>query len=671
TNATKYCIIELPINKNVNSKVKFKIDTGASVNIISVVYLRNCEIDLSKIVRNSDSLVTYTGHKIPIVGKIYIDVKFENKLHRNLEFYVVEGKNDSILGLQSSIKLGMVKIHDQVEMKSINVITENVQHDYAQLIKKYDIFNGIGKLNKPYHIEIKENVTPKVNPIRNVPFALQQDFCKYLDDLQKLKIIEKVKGKQLVMTDTLSRLNETKEFNDQLNLEEQVCLIEKNVKVSDTKIEQLATSTNNDKNLKIIKNYINNGWPKSLNKVPSQLKPYYKLRSEITLGSKGLIYMGQRIIIPTEWQNKILSDIHVGHLGIQKCILKARNCVYWPNINQHIENLVNRCSMCNKYANSNTKEPLKSHQIIKSPWKKLGIDLYELYSETYLIVVDYYSKYPEICSLNHDLTAKNVINKLKSIFARHGIPYLVVSDSGSQFISKEFQTFANEWNFKSIIASPHHQQSNGLAERTIQSLKKMIKKCSDNKEDIYLALLSFRNTPVVNTYSPSQILMSRHLRDHLPIYDKKLNPAIISKNKYHELLNRSQIVSKHNYDKKVKYRNELPNNALIWYQKTPNDIWRKGKIVDKVRDRTYKILTENGKYLIRNKYYIKESKCKEFQVSNYNSSFVATHVFNKSKCLDNEEPENINTNSCSDQNCNTDTNVEQCRFRKTFEKITF
>lgn len=161
-----------------------------------------------------------------------------------------------------------------------------------------------------------------------------------------------------------------------------------------------------------------------------------------------------------------------------------------------------------------------------------------------------------------------MINTLKSIFSRQGIPKMIISDNGGQFISAEFQQFSKDWNFKSIRVSPHHQQANGLAERTIQSIKKLMKKCQEANEDTYLALLSFRNTPVYNNYkySPSQILMSRHLRDNLPVDNKKLRPKTINKNQLNKTINQSQDTAKKQYDKKgVKIRDEFKNDTLIWY----------------------------------------------------------------------------------------------------------
>lgn len=119
--------------------------------------------------------------------------------------------------------------------------------------------------------------------------------------------------------------------------------------------------------------------------------------------------MGQRLIISEAWRNKILSNIHTGHFGVAKCI-RAKHSIYWPNMSNHIENLINKFAICNKFQNSNKKEPFKCHKIIRQPWQKLGIDIFQIRDEIYLLVVDYYSKYPEVINLNKNTTSKNIIN---------------------------------------------------------------------------------------------------------------------------------------------------------------------------------------------------------------------------------------------------------------------
>ena len=262
-----------------------------------------------------------------------------------------------------------------------------------------------------------------------------------------------------------------------------------------------------------------------------------------------------------------------------------------------------KCMFCQKYARNNQKEPLMPHLIKKIPWYKVGMDIYELYGENYLLVVDYYSKYAEILNLNRNMTARAVIKNLKTIFARHGIPAIVISDSGTQLISQELQKFAEEWKFQLNPSSPHHQQGNGMAERTIQTIKNLLRKTIEEKADIDLALLAYRNTPIYGTYTPSQILMSRMLRDNVPRTLSNLTPQIIETSKFHRAMEKSRENSKRYYDRNTKARPDL--NNLIYYQEKPGSCWKEGKIISKYPDRSYKIETQNKKFLRRNKQFLR------------------------------------------------------------------
>ena len=105
----------------------------------------------------------------------------------------------------------------------------------------------------------------------------------------------------------------------------------------------------------------------------------------------------------------------------------------------------------------------------------------------------------------------------KSIFVRRGIPKIVVSDNGPQFSSKQYQVFAKHWEFQHITSSPKHPQTNGKAERTVQTVKQLLKKAMQNDEDPYLALLNFRACPASDeSPAPASKLMNRKLRTRLP-----------------------------------------------------------------------------------------------------------------------------------------------------------
>ncbi len=143
-----------------------------------------------------------------------------------------------------------------------------------------------------------------------------------------------------------------------------------------------------------------------------------------------------------------------------------------------------------------------------------------------LLCVDYFSKFPEIAKLTQT-TSKTA---LKSIFARHGIPDEVVSDNGPQFSSAEFRVFSENWEFVHTTSSPGFPQSNGQSERTVQTVKNLLKKAQESQRDPYTALLEYRNPHLDGVkLSPAQLLVGRRLKTKLPTSAKLLRPQLYRK----------------------------------------------------------------------------------------------------------------------------------------------
>ena len=110
---------------------------------------------------------------------------------------------------------------------------------------------------------------------------------------------------------------------------------------------------------------------------------------------------------------------------------------------------------------------------------------------------------------------------MKSVFSRHGIPRTVISDNGPQYDSVEMKQFASTYGFNHVTSSPYYPQSNGLAERIVKTIKSLIAETSD----IYLALLSYRATPLPwCRLSPAELLMGRRPRTDVPQVSNLLIP---------------------------------------------------------------------------------------------------------------------------------------------------
>ena len=88
-----------------------------------------------------------------------------------------------------------------------------------------------------------------------------------------------------------------------------------------------------------------NGWPTDKSDIPADVKPFYPLRSEITVADD-LLFKSDHIIVPSLMHKEIKQRIHQGHLGQEKCKARAHQVVYWPGINVEISDMISKCSIC-------------------------------------------------------------------------------------------------------------------------------------------------------------------------------------------------------------------------------------------------------------------------------------------------------------------------------------
>ncbi|XP_055915739.1 uncharacterized protein K02A2.6-like [Eupeodes corollae] len=412
----------------------------------------------------------------------------------------------------------------------------------------------------------------------------------------------------MVIADTLSRAALLEEALPQLENEMEIhCnLVSSSLPVSDEKLDQIRKETLVDEILFKLKQYYRQGWPKIKNNIDPLVLPYFKIKNEIHVVS-GIVFMNNRIVIPKSMRSEILNLIHEGHMGSKKCISLAKSLVYWPNLNSDIKNIVDNCEICLKYRVSNVKEPLMSHEIFPLPWHKIGIDLFEFQKKVYMLVVDYYSKYIEIALLNSGFASKKLILELKSILARHGIPKIVVSDNGPPFSSTEFNHFCKSWNIEHVTSSPYTPRSNGLAERSIQTIKRLLKKTLESNSDPYIALLNYRATPNFTTYSPAELLMNRKLKTKIPTNFENLMPVRVDEQKVNLAFKTNNETMKKYYNRTTKPLKELENGENIYYQKIPKSIWYPGVVREKCSEpRSYLTQDENNQIYRRNRQQIRK-----------------------------------------------------------------
>ena len=161
-----------------------------------------------------------------------------------------------------------------------------------------------------------------------------------------------------------------------------------------------------------------------------------------------------------------------------------------------------------------------------------------------------------------------MITAFKTVFARFGIPKKLVTDNGPQYSSEDFHRFAKDYNFTHVTSSPYFPQSNGCAERAVQTIKNVLK----NATDACMSLLIYRTTPLPwCDLSPAELLMGRRLRSNLPQVTEQLIPGWDFLADFRKQDKEFKQKQKRDYDCRhnVKPLPPIPDNAEVWITTDP------------------------------------------------------------------------------------------------------
>lgn len=434
---------------------------------------------------------------------------------------------------------------------------------------------------------------------------------------------EYVPGKTLVVADTLSRQPQRDAAADELLAEDTVLyvdMVRQCWPASDEKLQEIAAETSKDPALSVVLRYLHTDWPQQLRDVPDVVQPYYSVKATLS-ENNGIVTFGDRIVVPAALRKDMLNRVHdASHQGKTKCKQLAETCIWWPGMAKAIDEKCQFCAFCEEHKPMQRHEPLITTPLPDGPWKVLATDLCEFKKRSYLIVVDYYSRYIEICDLSKSSTSAVVIGKLKNMFAKYGCPEEVRSDGGPQYTSQEFKHFAKEYCFRHVTSSPHFPQSNGAAERAVQVAKGILK-----QQDPYLALMMYRSTPHSATgVSPAQLLFGRRIRTPLPALPQQLCPSWPDDN----LVRSKDAVAKEksafffNRRHGVRPLTPLTPGQDVQFRHDKSLVWTPGVVKEiQPEPRSYLVDTGNGVYR-RNRQHIRLSVTGQGGHQNNNTSSV-------------------------------------------------
>ena len=408
-------------------------------------------------------------------------------------------------------------------------------------------------------------------------------------------------GSQNQLADGLSRLPSPDNVTT-IDLDLRVDL----VRFSTERLDQVRRDTSLDAVLNQLLETIVASWPEDVNDLPTDIRSFWSFRDQLSV-ENGLVLKGQQLVIPRTQQPEILRQLHTAHLGKEKTKLLARDTVYWLNINKDIDRLVQTCNVCQEHQSSQVPEPLLQHDIPYKPWSVLGTDLFEFEGHQWLIIADYYTKYPIIRQLPNPSPSSVVVNATKQIFAEFGIPDRIVSDNGPHFASEAYREFARMWQFDHITTSPRWPQGNGFIERQVRTIKSLLKKSKQSGTDYQLALLHWRTTPInANLASPAQLIKGRRLKSTIPV---RIRNDVPNKDDVHLELQRRQVSQKHYFDRRTQ-STDLPPlypGQQVRVQHPTTGRWDPATVrAESAEPRSY--ILRNMKEFRRNRQHIRESR---------------------------------------------------------------
>ena len=146
------------------------------------------------------------------------------------------------------------------------------------------------------------------------------------------------------------------------------------------------------------------------------------------------------------------------------------------------------------------------------PWTKSVTDIFHFESASYLLVVDYTSRFPVVCMLS-SMTGFHIANQCKLIFSEYGCPETLISDNGPCYTPQAFTSVMKSYNVNHINSSLHYPQSNGLAQKYVQIVRSLFYKGKEESKHFYKCLMIYHNTPLTGSlWPPVQILQGRNAR---------------------------------------------------------------------------------------------------------------------------------------------------------------
>ena len=293
----------------------------------------------------------------------------------------------------------------------------------------------------------------------------------------------------------------------------------------------------------------------------------------------GLITCGNRIIVPREMQPKMPQYIHEGHQGKERCLLRARNTVFWPKMTYDIQQLIEKCMICQECGKSQLLIGT-AQELPQFPWHTLATDLFYWKMMDILIVADVFSKYILVRKLPNSTSAPVCI-ELSMIVIELGLPHIIRSDNGLCYNSKEFQQFLQCYSITHQTSSPNHPRSNGFVERKVGVAKKLMDKAGKEGKPWISGLFDYRVTPQSGSIASPLQLMTQHISREKSLPQL---PSALGAPEMHQTC--QELIKRQGNKPERKYQELLPGTP-VWVQQRQNATQEPATVVSQCAPNSY------------------------------------------------------------------------------------